>query len=127
MAEVEAGHGLLVELSKVTERQGKNGPYLMWEFFDEHNTKYVGFTDAEVIMGNRTWTWLCMLGVPLTVGEQVDITQLVGVECMVFVEGEKDTVRMVVRSSAVIKKPKVVEPTKIQQQNLQDEAQHLFG
>lgn len=126
MITVEPGKGILADLSKVTERQGKTGPYLMWEFFDEHNNRYVGFTDASVIMGGRTWTWLCMLGVHLDVGAQIDLSQLTSIECLIFVEGEKDIVRMVARADKLLKKeePKQTKtPTSV---TSVDEASILF-
>lgn len=81
-------------LKKVSDREGKNGPYLMWEFTDDNGDRRVGFTDSEIIVGNRTWTWLFMLGISLHVGDILELQDLQDLECFIFLD-DKGTVRMV--------------------------------
>lgn len=96
-------------LKKVTERSGKNGPYLMWEFQDDGGERKVGFTDSEVILGNRTWTWLHMLGISLNVGDTIELQDLQDIECFIFLD-DKGTVRMVTETLTPEQVDNSVEP-----------------
>lgn len=82
------------EVVKVVERSGKKGPYLLWEFQDENGEKRVGFTDANIVLGDRTWTWFKMLGLSVRVGEKFELDSLIGLDCYIFMD-DKGTVRMV--------------------------------
>jgi len=97
--QVSRGNDLGATLKKVTEREGKNGPYLMWEFIDDSGERKVGFTDSEIIVGNRTWTWLHMLGISLNTGDIIELQDLQDMECFIFLD-DKGTVRMVAEESA---------------------------
>lgn len=102
------------EIKVITERTGKNGPYLMWEFESSTGERIVGFTDADLVVGNRTWTWLTMLGIPVWGGEQVEFDELVGISCLVFVDSQ-NIARMVSSAKVEGKKlelraPKAMDP-----------------
>ncbi len=103
------------EVVKVVERSGKNGPYLLWEFQDENGEKRVGFTDIDIVLGDRTWTWLKMLGISARVGEKLELDSLTGVECYIFLD-DKGIVRMVDgagdTSKIQVEAPSVVEELK---------------
>lgn len=125
----------ICEIEAITERDGKNGPYLMWKFKADSGESLVGFTDIDIVVGNRTWNWLANLGVVLHVGEYIELRDLVGTACTVFVD-EKRTVRLVhkerikdvkVQVKAINKpEPKVKEESP-EQKKVNDTAEDLFN
>lgn len=100
----------IAEIESITERDGKNGLYLMWRFKTDTGESLVGFTDADVAIGNRTWNWIANLGVILHIGEYVDFKDLVGIPCTIFVD-EKRTVRLVTKEKMKDNTIKTVAPT----------------
>lgn len=81
-------------IKDISQKPGKQGPYLMWVFSAAGMDRAVGFTDAEIIPGNRTWTWLEMLGFSLSPGVEFNLDLLKGFECYIFAD-ESGTIRMV--------------------------------
>lgn len=112
------------KLRTVTVRQGKNGPYMMWEFEATSGQRLVGFTDAEIELGNRTWCWLEMLGVALKVGDTVELEDLFEIECTVFTD-DKGTVRMVSKKNVESKPTESPIPQEIKE--VKQTAEGLFG
>jgi len=77
-------------LNKITEREGQYGPYLMWEFLDREDVRYVGFTENVILPGNRLWTWLLGLGYYLKEGDTFDFTSLGHVKCNLYLKNIKN-------------------------------------
>jgi len=98
---IELGNESQAILTEVVEKQGKTGTYLMWVFQDQDGNRKVGFTESEIRTGNRPWTWLCMLGIVLRPGDVVDLKDLTAIECSIFIDAEKDIVRMVAKVTRV--------------------------
>lgn len=91
---VGSKYSLTATIKEISERAGKTGPYTMWVFQADGAERCVGFTDAEIVVGNRTWTWICMLGIPLMPGVEFNMDLLKGFKCTVFMD-DSGTVRMV--------------------------------
>jgi len=129
---VDPGQEYKATLQEVTLRDGKKGPYLMWVFTDEDGTRRVGFTDGELRTGNRTWTWLIMLGVKVEVGLAIDLSLLKSIPCRIFLGVGEETVRMIYRAQpavVVTPVPVKVEPPKAtptQSADGKTEAEWLF-
>jgi hypothetical protein len=116
------------QINRVTERSGKSGPYMMWEFTDDEGNRRVGFTDGDIVLGNRTWTWLHMLGIALGLNDEIEFDDLKDMECYVFLD-DKGTVRMVASMSAADKPvdaPKEGAPEEPKQESTESEASQLF-
>lgn len=116
------------QINKVTERAGKSGPYLMWEFTDDEGNRRVGFTDGDIVLGNRTWTWLHMLGIALGLNDEIEFDDLKDMECYIFLD-DKGTVRMIASMTDTekpIDAPKDEKVEEQKQESTESEASQLF-
>jgi len=71
-------------LNSISEREGKYGPYMMWEFLDKNDVRYVGFTETVIVPGNKLWVWLQSLGYTLNVDDTFDFSCLGRLKCRIF-------------------------------------------
>lgn len=96
---VLAGRTVVAVLQGVVEREGDYGPFLFWEFKDG-TKKYVGFTEAEIIEGNKLWVLLQGLGVSkedLLVTKTLDLDKFKGQKFTLYLQEKRDVFKYVVK------------------------------
>jgi hypothetical protein len=92
------GRTVIAVLQGVVEREGDYGPFLFWEFKDG-TKKYVGFTESEIIEGNKLWVLLTGFGVTkeeLMVSKTIDLDKFKGQKFTLYLQEKRDVFKYAV-------------------------------